>query len=403
MPKKAKFPKPSKRYVRGAWVILWRFSPAPGQYRQYTVSTRLTRRKDDEVFADVILRQFSLALTQDQDRPVFPAEYSAAPGVLRYLSDRDGSARERNAVPTPGHFDALLQKYDDIKKMELSPGWHATVMCALRKWRQAVPDLGAATREDASDFLHSVHAKGLKRGSAPRKTPKKRRRGAGIAATRNRFLVACGGFYRWLVENGYRDANPFRGIPRLKESVGEEDIVYCTREERGRIIAMARASGWPDWIAVPVAFYAGMRREEIARMRWPDALFAEGRAAVPVTKTKRRRVLPLAAELRSLLEAVPEKNRVGFIVPIAAEFDRVQRLETLARKIRKINAASEDPIPEERIGWNAWRHTFGSLLAQAGVSLDKICSWMGNTPEVCRRHYAQFVPRGSRDDEIDRL
>jgi hypothetical protein len=90
-------------------------------------------------------------------------------------------------------------------------------------------------------------------------------------------------------------------------------------------------------------------------------------------------------------------------VPISAEFDQVQRLETLARKIRKINAASENPIPEERIGWNSFRHTFGSLLAQAGVSLDKICSWMGNTPEVCRRHYAQFVPRGSRDDEIDRL
>jgi integrase len=60
-------------------------------------------------------------------------------------------------------------------------------------------------------------------------------------------------------------------------------------------------------------------------------------------------------------------------------------------------------IPAERIRWNAFRHTFGSLLAQAGVSLDKISAWMGNTPEVCRRHYAEFVPRDARDDEIDRL
>lgn len=57
----------------------------------------------------------------------------------------------------------------------------------------------------------------------------------------------------------------------------------------------------------------------------------------------------------------------------------------------------------ERIGWNSFRHTFGSLLAQEGVSLDKITSWMGNTPEVCRKHYAQFVPRDSRDDDIDKL
>lgn len=56
-----------------------------------------------------------------------------------------------------------------------------------------------------------------------------------------------------------------------------------------------------------------------------------------------------------------------------------------------------------RIGWNSFRHTFGSLLAQAGVSLDKISAWMGNTPEVCRRHYAQFIPRDRRDKEIDKL
>jgi hypothetical protein len=42
-------------------------------------------------------------------------------------------------------------------------------------------------------------------------------------------------------------------------------------------------------------------------------------------------------------------------------------------------------------------------LAQAGVSLDKISAWMGNTPAVCRNHYAQFVPRDQRDEEIDRL
>jgi len=60
-------------------------------------------------------------------------------------------------------------------------------------------------------------------------------------------------------------------------------------------------------------------------------------------------------------------------------------------------------IPRERIRWNAYRHTFGSLLAQDGVSLDKISAWMGNSPAVCRRHYAEFVPRDRRDEDIDRL
>ncbi len=59
-------------------------------------------------------------------------------------------------------------------------------------------------------------------------------------------------------------------------------------------------------------------------------------------------------------------------------------------------------IPAERIGWNAFRHTFASLRVQAGVSLDKVSSWMGNSPDVCRKHYAQFMPRDTHDEDIDR-
>jgi len=35
-----------------------------------------------------------------------------------------------------------------------------------------------------------------------------------------------------------------------------------------------------------------------------------------------------------------------------------------------------------------YRHTFGSQLAQKGVSLYKISQLMGNSAEICRRHYA---------------
>ena len=38
------------------------------------------------------------------------------------------------------------------------------------------------------------------------------------------------------------------------------------------------------------------------------------------------------------------------------------------------------------------RHTFGSMLAQRGISLYKISAMMGNSPEICRRHYAALIP-----------
>lgn len=39
-----------------------------------------------------------------------------------------------------------------------------------------------------------------------------------------------------------------------------------------------------------------------------------------------------------------------------------------------------------------YRHTFGSQLARKGESLYKIPKLMGNSPEICRRHYAALIP-----------
>jgi len=44
-----------------------------------------------------------------------------------------------------------------------------------------------------------------------------------------------------------------------------------------------------------------------------------------------------------------------------------------------------------------FRHTFGSQLAQKGESLYKILELMGNSPEICRKHYAALIPERMRD------
>jgi len=109
--------------------------------------------------------------------------------------------------------------------------------------------------------------------------------------------------------------------------------------------------------------------------------------------------VPLAPALLERLEAVPSAKRKG---PVASR-GRYARWEDAARVVIKCLREACPEIPRERVGWNAFRHTFGSLLAQEGVSLDKISAWMGNSPEVCRRHYAQFVPRDRHDEDIERL
>ena len=54
--------------------------------------------------------------------------------------------------------------------------------------------------------------------------------------------------------------------------------------------------------------------------------------------------------------------------------------------------------PAAGLPWTCldYRHTFGSQLAMKGESLYKIATLMGNSPEICRRHYAALIPEELR-------
>lgn len=374
MPKKPKYPVPSKRFVGGAWVILWRFSPAPGEYRQYTVSTGLNRKKEDELDADIILRQFASALTKNP--PDFPVTYSATSGVKRYLADRLG-------LNATGEW---LWDYESVLKQEVVASWALPSLSMLRRLDEFVKEgVERTTPDQAQGFLVKLLQDGLK------------------PARRNRALIMCNRFFKWALRTRRTLENPFAGIKLMKEERSLE-IVYCTKGERDRIIALAEATGEKDWLAVPVAFYAGMRREEVYRMQWEDIDFKARIITVPITKTKRLRKIPLNRALGKILKKIPASQRTGPVAPLPdGTGSRNDRANTLIRIVRRLAKQKRSPVPQEHIGWNVFRHTFGSLLAQGGVSLDKISALMGNTPEVCRRHYAHFVPRDRHDEDIDKL
>lgn len=408
MPPKTPYPTPSLQFHNGAWKIIWRWNG-----RQYSVSTGLT--ESDKLFAEQRRIEFAIALKKDI--PAFPSECRHASSVVNYIEARYGVNAAARASDDPREW---IGEYGHEIRGKNTPGWvrdSVSMLEKLEKLEKSTGGLHKATARKAAAYMADIAA----------------RRSAG---THNRTLTVFKKFYAWLVNTHRHDLNPFSAVKRMKEGK-DAPIVYCTQAEREEIIAMAKESGWTEWLAIPIAFYSGMRREEIANFRWEDARLDGGQLVVTKTKTGTSRTLPLNATLAAYLESVPAEKRKGFVVDVLPGDDRVWRLNSLALKLKKIKRdamlqawnlprpaqskakeyrekrkawekakkAKETEIHAalERIGWNAFRHTFGSLLAQAGVSLDKISAWMGNTPEVCRRHYAQFIPRDRRDTEIDKL
>ncbi|MDD1677546.1 MAG: tyrosine-type recombinase/integrase [Methanomicrobiales archaeon] len=107
-------------------------------------------------------------------------------------------------------------------------------------------------------------------------------------------------------------------------------------------------------------------------------------------KTKRNRVVPISDALYAILSEYtpPESGPWFFPSPAGKRWDP----DNFSQDLRAVNEAAG-------LDWSCldFRHTFGSHLAQKGVSLYKIATLMGNSPEICRRHYAALIPEEMQD------
>jgi integrase len=107
-------------------------------------------------------------------------------------------------------------------------------------------------------------------------------------------------------------------------------------------------------------------------------------------KTKRNRVVPISDALNRILGnyASPTDSIWFFPSPRGKKWNP----DNFSQDLRKINKAIG-------LDWSCldFRHTFGSHLAQKGESLYKIAELMGNSPGICRRHYAALVPEKMTD------
>jgi integrase len=153
---------------------------------------------------------------------------------------------------------------------------------------------------------------------------------------------------------------------------------------------------------VATLIYAGLRREEVLWLQVDDwdrtspaapngLLRIQAKTVGGVSwqpKTKTNRAVPVSRALGAILErfVVPASDD-GWLFPSprGTRWDK----DNFSQDLKAANRAAG-----LRWGCLDFRHTFGSQLAQRGVSLFQISAMMGNSPEICRRHYAALVPEG---------
>jgi integrase len=225
----------------------------------------------------------------------------------------------------------------------------------------------------------------------------------GIAPkTANRLREVLHVMFNYAIrQHGFRSVdrrfpNPVDAVPPRKQD-----------EHQIRFLSLAEVDQQLETLAdhrvlqtmVAVLIYAGLRREEVVWLTCDDVDLDNGMIRVWKKtvgretwrpKTRRNRRVPISSALRSYLDSYgpPAKGPWYFPSPRGPRWDP----DHFSQRLREINH-------ENGLVWSCldFRHTFGSQLAIKGESLYKISELLGNSPEICRRHYAALIPEQMRD------
>lgn len=193
------------------------------------------------------------------------------------------------------------------------------------------------------------------------------------------------------------DRNPAAAVERFKEKAPE--IRFLTLVQ---IDEQLHAFRFKPQLQIMVAtlIYAGLRREELLWLTLDDVDLIPrqgGNGVIRVCrktidgqswqpKTRQNRTVPISNNLRDYLDRylVPRSEAKWFFPsPLAQRWDP----DNFSAYLRHANQ-------EASLRWSCldYRHTFGSQLVQNGISLFKVATLLGNSPEICRRHYAALNP-----------
>jgi integrase len=206
-----------------------------------------------------------------------------------------------------------------------------------------------------------------------------------LATVAKRVFVARAIFKR-AVRWGLIASNPFADV-RAGSQANPDRAFYVTPAS---IRAILEACPDDEWRAiVALARFGGLRcPSEIIALRWGDVNWERGRMMVRSVKTEGHeghavRVVPIAPELRPILQTLFDRAEVGAEAVVPRLRDPSMNLRTMFRKI--IARAGEKP----------WPRLFHNLRASCATDWVErfpnhvVAGWLGHSPLIAAAHYLQ--------------
>jgi integrase len=214
-----------------------------------------------------------------------------------------------------------------------------------------------------------------------------RKVGEGEAAVERRLSAAAVNrplaLLRHLLRLAHEEWEAIDNVPRIRlEKEPQGRLRWLTQEEITRLLhAAAKSKNKELRAAVIVALNTGLRLGELLGLTWDRIDLSRGVIRLELTKSGRRREVPLNAESYAALVSLNPK-----------EFGRVFS----TRSIRKAYENAVTNAKLDDVNFHTLRHTFASWAVMRGVSLKELQELLGHSSLAMTMRYAHLAPERLR-------
>lgn len=226
-------------------------------------------------------------------------------------------------------------------------------------------ELADVKRHEVEDWLHGLKASGL----AP--------------ATCNRILAVFKTICSLAEMRGILPfgQSPCAGVSPLKIHTQRER--YLTKDEAQRLMQKLERSDCPEAFAIRLLLLTGARKSEILKARWEYVRLDLRLLIVPLSKSGKARHIPLSQEAIQVIRAIPLQPGNPWLFPGHARGKPLSDLYVFWNKLR-CGLGLED------VRIHDLRHTFASLLVNAGHSLYEVQKLLGHSDPRTTMRYAHL-------------
>jgi integrase len=205
-------------------------------------------------------------------------------------------------------------------------------------------------------------------------------------ATVNRYTVFVRRIFNLALEwEAFEGRNPARKAPMAREEHREKYLDEV--ELRALFRALDEEENRVSACAIALLAATGARKGEALNARWEHVDLARRIWTVPLSKSGRRRHIPLSDMALRILERVPRQPGSPWVFPGRKPDRPVRCLFAVWRRVKARAGLDRD------FRLHDLRHTFASSLVSKGRSLYEVSQILGHSKPTMTMRYAHLAPQ----------